>query len=292
MQKGKVISLALPYDQYGPQGGKSKYPAMGRFNPIHLMLRTGTDAYPGVLDSRKIRGSDDVIIMPTQAGTQWDGLGHIFYGDNMWNGYDCRTVTSAGARNAALRKPRTAWRRGVLLDIPRMLGMPHLPDTFAITNELLDKAEKHFGVEVRRGDYLLVRTGQMEAMLAAKSWDGYSGGDAPGLAFETSGLAAQKTSRGRSHRYLGRGSSSERDGRGQPAVALDLHPDHGPDGGRNFRPQRTVQGMRGRQALRVSVRGAGFACNGRGCISRESTSDQVAGEEDLTGSERFEISNL
>ena len=35
------------------------------------------------------------------------------------------------------------------------------------------------------GDHLLVRTGQMEAKLAADTWDGYSGGDAPGLAFET-----------------------------------------------------------------------------------------------------------
>lgn len=186
VQKGKVISLALNFDNNGPQGGKTKYPAMGRFNPIHLMLRTGTDAYSGVLDSRKIRGSDDIIMMPTQAGTQWDGLGHIFYGNHMWNGYDCRTVTSAGAQKCGIEKTKDRMvGRGVLFDIPRMLGMQYLPDTFAITNEMLDKAEKHFGVEVRRGDYLLVRTGQMEAMLSAKSWDGYSGGDAPGLAFET-----------------------------------------------------------------------------------------------------------
>src|SRR5262249_51609190 len=42
VQKGKVMSLALAYDNRGPQGGESKYPALGRFNPIHLMLRTGT----------------------------------------------------------------------------------------------------------------------------------------------------------------------------------------------------------------------------------------------------------
>ena len=41
----KIISLALPYDHRGPQGGKTKYPALGRFNPVHLMMRTGTDAY-------------------------------------------------------------------------------------------------------------------------------------------------------------------------------------------------------------------------------------------------------
>ena len=79
VKKGKVISLALNYDQHGPQGAKSKYPALGRFNPIHLMTRTGTDAYSGVLDHRNIRGTDDIIIMPLQCGTQWDGLGHIMY---------------------------------------------------------------------------------------------------------------------------------------------------------------------------------------------------------------------
>ena len=40
VRKGKVISLALNFDQYGPQGAKSKYPALGRINPLHVMLRT------------------------------------------------------------------------------------------------------------------------------------------------------------------------------------------------------------------------------------------------------------
>jgi len=149
-------------------------------------LRTGTDAFSGVLDSRKIRGADDLIIMPMQCGTQWDGLGHIFYGDHMWNGYDCRNVTSAGAQKCGIEKTRDKMvGRGVLLDIPQMLGQDYLPDGFAITCEMLENAGRHFGVEVRRGDFLLVRTGQMEAMRAAKTWDGYPGGDAPGLAFDT-----------------------------------------------------------------------------------------------------------
>ena len=90
VQRGRVFSLALDFDAAGPQTGKSNYPAMGRFNPIHLMLRTGTDAWSGVLDHRGIRGADDVIIMPLQSGTQWDGLAHILYEDRMYNGYDCR----------------------------------------------------------------------------------------------------------------------------------------------------------------------------------------------------------
>ena len=37
VKKGKVISLALNFDHTGPQGAKSKYPSMGRTNPIHTM---------------------------------------------------------------------------------------------------------------------------------------------------------------------------------------------------------------------------------------------------------------
>ena len=60
VRKGKVISLALNFDHNGPQGAKSKYPSLGRVNPVHTMLRTGTDAYAGVLDHRGIRASDDM----------------------------------------------------------------------------------------------------------------------------------------------------------------------------------------------------------------------------------------
>src|ERR1044072_7089291 len=60
VRKGKVISLALNFDQFGPQGAKSKYPTMGRINPVHTMLRTGTDAHSGVLEKRGICAPGDM----------------------------------------------------------------------------------------------------------------------------------------------------------------------------------------------------------------------------------------
>ncbi|HSH93844.1 MAG TPA: cyclase family protein [Roseimicrobium sp.] len=186
VRKGRVMSLALRFDSKGPQGGKTKFAPVGRFNPIHLMLRTGTDAYSGVLDKRGIRSADDIVIMPMQCGTQWDGLGHIFYGDHMWNGYDCRLVSSFGAEKCGIEKTQEKMvGRGVLLDVPKYLDVDCLPDGFGITAALLDEVEKAQGVAVKRGDYLLIRTGQMEAKLAEGNWDYYSGGDAPGLAFDT-----------------------------------------------------------------------------------------------------------
>jgi kynurenine formamidase len=188
VRKGKVISLALNFDQNGPQGAKSKYPSMGRINPVHTMLRTGTDAYSGVLDKRGIRAADDMVVMPLQCGTQWDGLGHVFYENNMWNGYDCREVTSAGAQKCGIEKTKNRMvGRGVFLDVPRALGMDVLPDGHAITSSELDKTASFQKVELKKGDFVIVRTGQMEAKLAAGSWDGYPGGDAPGFSFETLG---------------------------------------------------------------------------------------------------------
>jgi kynurenine formamidase len=186
VKKGKVISLALNFDYTGPQGAKSKYPPMGRTNPIHTMLRTGTDAYAGVLDKRGIRAADDMVTMPLQCGTQWDGLGHVFYENYMWNGYDCREVTTAGAQKCGIEKTKNKMvGRGVLLDVARYKGVESLDDGYGITCADLDQTAKQQGVEVKRGDYVIVRTGMMERCQKVGSWDGYPGGDAPGFAFET-----------------------------------------------------------------------------------------------------------
>ncbi|OWU81699.1 cyclase [Oceanicola sp. 22II-s10i] len=186
VRTGKVISLGLNFDEKGPQAGRSKFPPVGRFNPVHTMLRTGTDAYSGVLDARGMRSADDLVIIPSQCATHWDGLAHIFFGDYMWNGYDCRTVSSFGAAKAGIEKTKEKFvGRGVLLDIARHLGLEWLEDGYAITSEVLTECAEAQGVEVGEGDFLLIRTGQMERKLAEGTWDGYNGGDAPGMAFET-----------------------------------------------------------------------------------------------------------
>ena len=151
-----------------------------------MLFRSGTDAYSGVLDKRGIRAADDMVTMPLQCGTQWDGLGHVFYENYMWNGYDCREVTSAGAQKCGIEKTKNKMvGRGVLLDVARALGKETLADGYGITCEDLNNTAEAQAVTVNRGDYVIVRTGQMEAKLKAGSWDGYPGGDAPGFAFET-----------------------------------------------------------------------------------------------------------
>ncbi len=74
--------------------------------------------------------------------------------------------------------------RGVLLDVARHKGMDWLPDGYGISNAELDETAAAQGVEIRRGDFVIVRTGQMERCRAEGEWGGYAGGDAPGVRFE------------------------------------------------------------------------------------------------------------
>lgn len=182
VRRGKAFSLALNFDRNGPQRGLWG----NRYNPIHTMLATGCDAVAGNQDKGGLRYADDAVSMPLQCGTQWDALGHIFYDDKMWNGYDARLVDSNGAQKNGIDKAKARMAgRGVLLDVARHCGVDFLADGMAITRADLDATASAQGVEVRRGDFVIVRTGQMEQRLAAGEWGGYAGGDAPGLAFET-----------------------------------------------------------------------------------------------------------
>lgn len=182
VRKGKAFSLGLDFNQDGPQ----RTGWGGRFNPIHTMLATGTDAVAGRQEAGKLRYADDMVTMPLQCGTQWDGLGHIFFGEKMWNGYDARLVDCTGAKKNGIHKTRDRMvGRGVLLDIPRWKGGDYLEEGYGISNDELDGCARSQGVEVRPGDFVIVRTGQMEQCLARGDWGTYAAGDAPGLRFET-----------------------------------------------------------------------------------------------------------
>src|SRR4029434_1201628 len=132
------------------------------------------------------RYADVAINLPTQAATQWDALSHVFLVDKMWNGYPATLVDSRGAHKNGIEKFASKMvGRGVLLDVARWKGVPFLADGFGITVADLDGTARATVVPVRRADFVIVRTGQMEDRLARDDWGGYAGGDAPGLAFET-----------------------------------------------------------------------------------------------------------
>jgi kynurenine formamidase len=195
VQAGRVISLAIPVDENGPQTG-----GFGRFNPIHLMIRDGNGAITGSTvrdfyggNDRWIRGTDDLLILPLQSGTQWDALGHIVFENRIYNGYDASVVGSRGAtrNDIAVARDRVVGR-GVLLDIARARGVRWLEPGQPIHVEDLEAAERAQGVRVGRGDIALIRTGQIGMCRDAGGWGSYAGGPAPGLALDTAPWIAER----------------------------------------------------------------------------------------------------
>jgi hypothetical protein len=134
-RRGVSFSLSQRFDANGPQRGWRR-----RTNPVHTMLDTGRDAARGRGFPHGLGGADDVVFMPLQCSTHWDGLGHIFDHAKAWNGRDAvDVVTSEGDLVTGIETVADLIAgRGVLLDVGRALGPDgELPDGFAITPEHL-----------------------------------------------------------------------------------------------------------------------------------------------------------
>jgi kynurenine formamidase len=178
VRRGRVFSLAIPFDANGPQRGFG-----GRTNPLHFMLQDGGDIASGAQDFvPALRWCDDAVTMPLQCATQWDALAHIYFDGRMYNDRGPEVVNSSGAKANSIDKLKErVVSRGVLLDIPRHRGKDWLEPGEAIYPTDLDGAAAEANVAVGRGDIILIRTGQIAQVRARGEWGDYAGGPAPGL---------------------------------------------------------------------------------------------------------------
>lgn len=147
VKTGKVYSLAMPLEAEGPQ-----WPSR------HKTWRVTTFRNPP-----GERGSaDDVVAMHSHSGTHMDALCHIWYDNQLFNGYSAAEhVTSTGATRNAIHNVPFIVGRGLLLDIAGWKGVDHLELGEAITAADLDACAAAQGVTVQPGDLILLRTGWM-----------------------------------------------------------------------------------------------------------------------------------
>lgn len=144
----------------------------GPFNPTpvaHHMIRAGDLA-----NKEGYGGSLDYFAMAPHGrmDTHLDALCHIFYRAEMYNGYAASLVTSAGATVNSIDAARDGIvSRGVLLDIPRLRGLPYLEPGDAIYAEDLEAAEREQQVQVSAGDILLVYTGRWKRVEEKGGWN-------------------------------------------------------------------------------------------------------------------------
>jgi len=134
--------------------------------------------YPGGLHY-----ADDKINAFLQGSTQYDGLGHVWYGGKIWNGYDARTTV--GGLDKASVEPiaqRGVVGRYVLLDMARFRGKETLDKGETFTHEDLLACAQAQGVEIRKRDILVIRTNFLQ--LFFEQGEGfYEGFNEPGLVY-------------------------------------------------------------------------------------------------------------
>ena len=134
--------------------------------------------YPGGLHY-----ADDKISAFLQGSTQYDGLGHVWYGGKIWNGFDART-TIGGLEKASVEPiaQRGVVGRYVLLDMARFRGKPNLDKGETFTHEDLVACARAQGTEIRARDILVVRTNFLQ--LFFEQGEGfYEGFNEPGLVY-------------------------------------------------------------------------------------------------------------
>jgi kynurenine formamidase len=153
VRQGKAYSLMVDLDKNGPV-------AQTR-NP--LWHRTSVTLRPTPQHS----SADDVVVMHTHGTTHVDALCHVFYQNQMYNGYrvDEEIHPTSGSKRNGVHNIGSLIGRGVLLDIAGHRGVEHLQMTDEIGPDELDACAASQGVEIMPGDIVLVRTGWYRVFL-------------------------------------------------------------------------------------------------------------------------------
>lgn len=104
--------------------------------------------------------------------THLDALCHMFWQGKMYNGFPQEDVTRDGATRLSIANLKQGiFTRGILIDLPKLRGVPYLEPDAVIYPEDLDAWEKRAKIKVSPGDVIFVRTGRWARRAAVGPWD-------------------------------------------------------------------------------------------------------------------------
>jgi kynurenine formamidase len=96
----------------------------------------------------------------------------VAYEGRLYNGVAAGSVTADGAAAEDIDLVKDGLvGRGVLLDVPRLRGVPWLEPGEHVFREDLEAAERAQGVQIGGGDIVLVRTGHARRLAEVGPWD-------------------------------------------------------------------------------------------------------------------------
>ncbi|MFF3839108.1 cyclase family protein [Streptomyces sp. NPDC001930] len=159
---GRTVSLAAPIETV--PGPDDPEPA------VHRM----TGPSPRDLGSGALHFATDRFAMNVHgdADSHLDALCHVVFDGELYGGVPASTVTDEGAGRLSVDLlGNGVVGRGVLLDVPRLRGVPWLEPGDVVTSGDLTAAEAAQGVRVGPGDLLFVRVGHRLRRTELGPWD-------------------------------------------------------------------------------------------------------------------------
>jgi kynurenine formamidase len=146
-------------------------------NPaLHMMIAGGDDCVIPGLDFESVMDFVGVAFHG-MATSHIDALCHVFVDGLMYNGFSKDEVKSTGARRGSIMCAKEGIvSRGVLLDVPRSLGVPWLELDRTVGVAELERAEVEQDVRVQEGDILLVGTGRDARRAEHGPWSPFGAG--------------------------------------------------------------------------------------------------------------------
>ncbi len=105
--------------------------------------------------------ANDLLTTGTHVGTHIDALGHVSQDGRVYGGHAAADVQVGmrGLTVGGIDEVAPIVTRGVLLDVPALLGVDVLDGGFEVTPEHLDACVERQGTPIRPGDVALVRSG-------------------------------------------------------------------------------------------------------------------------------------
>jgi kynurenine formamidase len=106
------------------------------------------------------------------ADSHIDALCHVIFDGELYDGVDARAVTATGATELSIDiAGQGIAGRGLLLDIPRLRGVPWLEPGDHVTADDLLAAESAASDRIEQGDLLFVRVGHRARRQSLGPWD-------------------------------------------------------------------------------------------------------------------------
>lgn len=166
IRTGKTFTLQIPMTS----GSGPVFP--GRVPTLHFMATDEGVYLAGKADplAGGVKYSDDVAFMYLQGTTHVDGLGHAWYGDQVYGGESARsTIHGHSHADVGAIGEKGIIGRGLLLDVGRHLGNGEHhrldPGTCITLDDLKATAEAQ-GSTISKRDILVIRTGSI-----ARYWE-------------------------------------------------------------------------------------------------------------------------